>query len=107
MFQSRLAQPVFSIVVRWAAFCPFSDRNQLERTVELLGGPGVNPDSVFVYTGDKATNMADIAGALSKLIGQAPGGSISFGLGLGDRVGPTVMLLILAHFTSLQINIGY
>ena len=72
-FQASFSHASFNVSVRWAAFCPLAHLQQQEHvTLELLGGPGVNPDSLLVFSSD-VTGLTD-----PPELARLSGGTLSF-----------------------------
>ena len=65
----------FPAAVRWTAFSPFANLSTTEHKINLLGGPGMNPDSVYMYQ-----SHSDDSGGSSLSINSQASGTISFQL---------------------------
>ena len=74
LLQASFSHPSFNVSVRWAAFCPLSHLHQDHINLELLGGPGLNPDSLLVFQSDVTS------GAESLELSRLSGGTLSFSM---------------------------
>ena len=103
-FQNKLAQPVLSVAVRWAAMCPFSSSGSSKQTLQLIGGPSANPNSVFVYQGGTGAPVMAGDANLGSSISLAPNlvaGTISFQLNLAVMVTQLSTYAVISAYLTL------
>ena len=74
--QASLALSTFTTAVRWAAWCPLNNLGNTEHCLQLMGGAGTNPDSVFMFHSQAA---AEQLGSTSSMVGPTGGaGALAF-----------------------------
>ena len=78
--QANFSQASFQVNIRWASFCPLQRAREELTTLQLRGGPELNPDALLMFASDNDTINE------SRELSQMSGGRLSFAF----RCGPTV-----------------
>ena len=72
-FQGGARKNPYSVAIRWAAWCPVSNLHAKDQTVNLIGGPGPNPEDMLLFHSQTAESIGSTA-SLSSLTG----GTVTF-----------------------------
>ena len=82
----------YTVAVRWAAWSPFSNFSQSEHSVQMFGGPTINPDSMFFF------KTVNIEGSTStESLGLLAAGSVNFNFQLLKKVFIACLCLFFSY----------